>query len=72
MDLEFDDATVAFRDEVRAFLAENVPSTPLKSMDTKDGFEEHRRWERTLADARLSVVSWPAELGGRDATLQQW
>ncbi|MBH0119767.1 acyl-CoA dehydrogenase family protein [Rhodococcus sp. CX] len=72
MDLEFDDATVAFRDEVRAFLAENVPSTPLKSMDTKEGFEEHRQWERTLADARLSVVSWPAELGGRDATLQQW
>ncbi|MEE2031502.1 acyl-CoA dehydrogenase family protein [Rhodococcus chondri] len=72
MDLALDDATLAFRDEVRAFLAENVPRTPLKSMDTAEGFEEHRQWERLMADARMSVVSWPAELGGRDATLQQW
>ncbi|QNG17463.1 acyl-CoA dehydrogenase [Rhodococcus triatomae] len=72
MDLEFDDATLAFRDEVRTFLAEHVPTTPLPSMDTAEGFEAHRGWERTLADARLSVVSWPAELGGRDANLLQW
>jgi len=72
VDLELEPTTVAFRDEVRAFLAENVPKTPLRSMDTAEGFEEHREWERTLADARLSVVSWPEELGGRDATLEQW
>ncbi|WP_395704658.1 acyl-CoA dehydrogenase family protein [Rhodococcus ruber] len=72
MDLQLDDATLAFRDEVRAFLTENVPSSPLKSMDTAEGFEEHREWERTLAEARLPVVSWPEELGGRNATLQQW
>jgi alkylation response protein AidB-like acyl-CoA dehydrogenase len=72
VDLEFDDATVAFRDEVRAFLKENVPAEPLPHMDTAEGFEAHRQWERTLADARLSVVSWPAEYGGRDATLEQW
>ncbi|MDG3011469.1 acyl-CoA dehydrogenase [Rhodococcus sp. D2-41] len=72
MDLDFDDATVAFRDEVRAFLKENVPADPLPSMDTAEGFEAHREWERKLADARLSVVSWPAEYGGRDATLEQW
>jgi alkylation response protein AidB-like acyl-CoA dehydrogenase len=72
VDLEFDDATVAFRDEVRAFLKANVPAEPLPHMDTAEGFEAHRQWERTLADARLSVVSWPAEYGGRDATLEQW
>ncbi|WP_182357890.1 acyl-CoA dehydrogenase family protein [Tomitella gaofuii] len=72
MDLEFDADTVAFRDEVRTFLREHVPAQPLPSMDTAEGFEAHRAWERTLADARLSVVSWPAEYGGRDATLQQW
>ena len=69
MDLEFDDATVAFRDEVRAWLAANVPAEPLPSMDTAEGFGAHREWERTLADARWSVVSWPAEYGGRDAIL---
>ncbi len=72
MDLEFDADTVAFRDEVRTFLREHVPAEPLPSMDTAEGFEAHRQWERTLADARLSVVSWPTEYGGRDATLQQW
>src|SRR5699024_6628603 len=72
VDLEFDADTVAFRDEVRTFLREHVPAEPLPSMDTEEGFAAHREWERTLADARLSVVSWPTEYGGRDATLQQW
>lgn len=72
MDLEFDDATTDFRTEVREFLEKNVPLQPLPSMDTAEGFEAHRVWERTLADARLSVVSWPKELGGRDASLLEW
>ena len=72
MNLDLDEETTAFRDEVRAFLAEHVPQPPLPSMDTAEGFEAHREWEHTLADARLSVVSWPAELGGRDASLLQW
>lgn len=72
MDLDFDEATVAFREEVRAFLRERVPSPPLPSMDTPEGFAAHREWEHALADARLSVVSWPHEYGGRGASLIQW
>ncbi|MDQ2795766.1 MAG: acyl-CoA dehydrogenase family protein [Actinomycetota bacterium] len=72
MDLDFDDKALAFRDEVRTFLAENVPAESLPSMDTAEGFEAHREWERTLADARFSVVSWPAEYGGRDASILEW
>jgi alkylation response protein AidB-like acyl-CoA dehydrogenase len=72
MDLEFDEETLAFRDEVRVFLREHFPSPALPSMDTPAGFEAHREWEHVLADARLSVVSWPAALGGRDASLTQW
>jgi alkylation response protein AidB-like acyl-CoA dehydrogenase len=72
VDLELDEDTLAFRDEVRAFLREHVPAEPLPSMDTAAGFEAHRGWERTLAEARLSVVAWPRELGGRDASLLQW
>nr|WP_206037790.1 acyl-CoA dehydrogenase family protein [Rhodococcus sp. HNM0569] len=70
--MSLDEHTLAFRDEVRAFLKENVPATPLPSMDTAEGFEAHREWERTLAGAKLSVVSWPEDLGGRDASLLQW
>jgi len=72
VDLDFDAKALAFRDEVRTFLAENIPAEPLPSMDTAEGFEAHRAWERTLADARFSVVSWPAEYGGRDASILEW
>ncbi|RDI47215.1 acyl-CoA dehydrogenase family protein [Nocardia mexicana] len=72
MDLDYDAATEQFRLEVREFLRTNVPATPLPSMDTQAGFEAHREWERTLAEARLSVVSWPTEYGGRDASLLEW
>ncbi|WP_024800851.1 acyl-CoA dehydrogenase family protein [Nocardia sp. BMG51109] len=72
MDLDYDARTEEFRLEVREFLRANVPATPLPSMDTRAGFEAHRAWEHTLAEARLSVVSWPREHGGRDASLLEW
>ena len=64
--------TAAFRGEVRDWLAAHVPPGPLPSFDTAEGFERHRAWEHELAAARLSVVSWPAAYGGRDATLADW
>src|SRR4051794_32047392 len=72
MDLDLDERTLAFREEGRAFLRAHVPSPPLPSMDTPAGFAAHREWEHVLADARLSVVSWPRALGGRDASLAEW
>ncbi|MBW0270316.1 acyl-CoA dehydrogenase [Nocardia sp. MH4] len=72
MDLEIDPAVREFQLEVREFLAANVPSEPLPSMDTAAGFEAHRAWEATLAEARLSAVSWPTEYGGRDASILEW
>ncbi|MGW6928840.1 acyl-CoA dehydrogenase family protein [Lentzea sp. NPDC054927] len=70
MDLSLDAETLEFQAEVRSWLATNV--RPLSSMDTAQGFEEHRSWERLLASSRLSVVSWPREFGGREASLLQW
>jgi alkylation response protein AidB-like acyl-CoA dehydrogenase len=49
-----------------------VPAAPLPSLDTPPGFEAHRAWERTLFDDRWSVVSWPAEYGGRDVGIMEW
>jgi alkylation response protein AidB-like acyl-CoA dehydrogenase len=61
-----------FRAEVRDWLAAHVPATPLPSVDTAEGFDRHRDWERELFAARLAVVSWPAEYGGRDLPLLDW
>jgi alkylation response protein AidB-like acyl-CoA dehydrogenase len=57
----------AFRDEVREWLAANVPATRLPEMDTPEGDVAHRDWERRLAEAGLAVVAWPARYGGRAA-----
>ena len=57
---------------MRDWLAAHAPAGPLPSLDTAEGFARHREWERELAAARLSVVSWPARYGGRDATLAEW
>lgn len=62
----------AFRAEVRDWLRAHVPAVPLPSVDTAEGFARHREWERELAAARLSVVSWPPEYGGRGASLLEW
>ena len=77
MDLGFTPAQERFRGEVRAWLEANAPSSsrgtgPLPSLDTAAGFEAHRAWERSMFDARWSVVSWPEEFGGRDAGLLEW
>jgi alkylation response protein AidB-like acyl-CoA dehydrogenase len=64
--------TEAFRAEVRDWLAGHVPASPLPSLDTAEGFEAHRDWERSLAADRLAVVTWPAAYGGRDASLAEW
>jgi alkylation response protein AidB-like acyl-CoA dehydrogenase len=64
--------TDGFRAEVRDWLAAHLPDVPLPSVDTAEGFERHRDWERELFAARLAVVSWPAEYGGRDLPLLDW
>ncbi len=71
MDLELSQRHVDFRDDVRTWLAENHPGR-IASMDTPDGFEAHREWERVLFDAGWSVPAWPAAYGGRDCDLVEW
>ncbi|GAA4558429.1 acyl-CoA dehydrogenase family protein [Planotetraspora kaengkrachanensis] len=71
MDLDLS-AAERFRAEVRQWLRAHVPATPLPSLETEEGFAAHRAWERELHAARLSVVSWPEEYGGRNATPLEW
>jgi alkylation response protein AidB-like acyl-CoA dehydrogenase len=71
--LDYTEEQRAFRAEVRAWMEANVPAGPLPSFDlTREGFEAHRDWERTLSDGRWGMVTWPEELGGRGLDLIRW
>ncbi|MBW2267003.1 MAG: acyl-CoA dehydrogenase family protein [Deltaproteobacteria bacterium] len=72
MDLVYTAEQEAFRKEARTWLEANVPSRPLKSFDTKEGFEEHREWEKQLQAGGFAMVPWPVEYGGRGANLLEW
>ena len=73
MDLDFTPEEQAFREEAGRWLEAHVPAPgSLASLDTADGFEQHRRWERTMYEDRWSVVNWPVAYGGRDASIVEW
>lgn len=72
VDLTHSAADEEFRAEARAWLRAHVPSDPLPSLETEEGFAAHRAWEAELAAGRWSVVNWPTAYGGRDATLVRW
>lgn len=72
MDLDFTPAQEAFRAEARVWLHAHVPTVPLPSLETADGFAAHRAWEAQLAADRWSVVSWPEEYGGRGVDIVRW
>ena len=72
MNLAYTDEQQAFRQEVRTWLAANVPAVPLQSFDTAEGFAQHREWEARLNSGRWGMVTWPEELGGRGCDLIEW
>ncbi len=72
MRLEYTDAQMGFRREIREWLAGHVPKQPLQSFDTERGFAQHREWEATLNSGKWSMVTWPTELGGRGSDLIEW
>jgi alkylation response protein AidB-like acyl-CoA dehydrogenase len=72
MQLSYTPEQNAFRAEVRAWLEAHVPSSPLASYDTREGFEQHRQWEASLAQGGWSSVTWPKDLGGRGSDLVEW
>ena len=67
MDLTLSPYEQAFRDELRAWLAENHPGEDPPGDDA--AFEHRRQWQRKLYDAGYAGFSWPKEYGGRGATL---
>jgi alkylation response protein AidB-like acyl-CoA dehydrogenase len=72
LDLTFTAEQQRFRAEVRAWMAANVPATPLQTLESEAGFAQHREWERTLARGNYGMITWPKEYGGRGANLIDW
>jgi alkylation response protein AidB-like acyl-CoA dehydrogenase len=68
MDVRFDAATEAFRQQVRSWLEANVPTTP-EPHDATDAFHYRRAWQRKMFNAGWAGIHWPREYGGRGATL---
>ena len=68
MDLTFSERETAFRDELRAWLADNHPG-PEPTEGGEDAKSAWRRdWQRRLYDAGWAAPHWPAEYGGRGVT----
>ncbi|MFQ5515411.1 MAG: acyl-CoA dehydrogenase family protein [Myxococcota bacterium] len=72
MKLHYDAETERFREELRAWLAENQPSLEEMQRDpwVSSGHipDWARAWQRRLFDAGWLVPGWGPELGGRNAT----
>ena len=58
MDVRFDDATEAFRQEVRTWLEANVPKEPMPS-DPEGAFHYMRAWQKKMFDAGWAGIHWP-------------
>jgi alkylation response protein AidB-like acyl-CoA dehydrogenase len=67
MDLSLSPDHEAFREEVRTWLADNVPGSGLPSAGTPEGFAAHKAWEQKLSAAGYGGIAWPVEYGGRGA-----
>src|SRR5438477_6461641 len=67
VDLTLSPEEEAFRDELRAWVAEHHPGREPEGDEA--AFQFRRDWQKQLYDAGWAGVSWPREYGGRGATL---
>src|SRR4051794_41924306 len=71
MDLTFSEPETAFRDELRRWLADNPPPPAPAERGEEANYAWRRDWQRTLYDAGWAAPAWPAEYGGRGASLTE-
>jgi alkylation response protein AidB-like acyl-CoA dehydrogenase len=70
MDYAFDAEATALRHRLRSLVAEELPAGFLGAFtDDPADVEATRRFAKTLAADGLLTLAWPAEYGGRDASV---
>jgi alkylation response protein AidB-like acyl-CoA dehydrogenase len=65
VDLDFTVDQVEFREEVRAWLAEHVPTEPRPHLDATAMREYDLAWQRTQWEGGWAGIAWPEQYGGR-------
>ena len=70
MDLAFSTQERAFRDEVREFIATQLPEDIRRKVQAGDHLvkDDYARWHRILHERGWVAPGWPVELGGTDWT----
>lgn len=73
MDMEFSATELAFRDEVRTFIAENYPEHLRGKQDEGEEMskEDFLSWHKVLAKKGWVAPAWPVEYGGTGWTATQ-
>jgi alkylation response protein AidB-like acyl-CoA dehydrogenase len=75
LDLNQTPQEIAFREEVRAWFAANVPKDWVQRRNAEESMEARfaylRAWQRKMFDAGWAGISWPKEYGGRGASLME-
>jgi len=71
MDLTFSERELAFRDELREWLADNQLAGEPRYEDEDAHYAWRRDFQRRLAEGGWAAVHWPVEYGGRGATLTE-
>ena len=72
MDMSFSPEEIAFRDEVRAFIADNYPQE-LRDLKTRGDMtkEQILMWHRILYKKGWIAPHWPVEYGGTGWSITQ-
>src|ERR1700677_2188396 len=68
MDLTFSPEETAFRDELRAWLADNPPDPKPADGGDDAQYAWRRDWQRRLYEGGWAAPQWPTEYGGRGST----
>jgi alkylation response protein AidB-like acyl-CoA dehydrogenase len=74
MQLAFAPELHAFRNEVADWLQRQLsgPFAAIRGQSNQvDNVEQRRAWEQALGEARWSVIGWPEQWGGRNASIAE-